>query len=75
MLVAPSSVQQFPGGCLQAGGQLFHNGDCRVAGTALEVADIGAVDAGLERQMLLAPFLLVTKAPEIGGKTKSDIHA
>ena len=54
--------------------EFFDHGDGGIAGAAFEVADRGAMDAGLERELLLAQPLRGAKAPEVDGKALTDIH-
>lgn len=67
--------QQFRGSHPQGNGKLLDNDDRRIAGAALDIGDICAVDVRLERELLLAPALLLAQTAQIAGKTKTDIHA
>ena len=69
----PSLVEQLPWLDVEVGGDLVDDGDGGVAGTALEIADIGAVNAGLMREGLLRQTLVLTQAPQVVGKALSDI--
>lgn len=55
-------------------GQLLNHGCGGVAGAALDVADIGAMDPGLERIVLLAELLCEPQAANVGTKALADIH-
>jgi hypothetical protein len=55
--------------------QLLDDGDGRVARTPLDVADIGAVDAGTVGIVLLTPAMLAAEATKVGGKALTDVHA
>ena len=54
--------------------QLLDHGDGRVALTALDVADISAVDTGAVGIVLLAPASLFTEAPYIPAKANAYFH-
>lgn len=70
----PGSIQQIAGLYVQGNGQLVDNGDGGVTSAPLEVADVGAVDAGAECQFLLRPAFLLALAAKILGKALNDIH-
>ena len=67
--------QQRRRGHFQRLGQLFDDRDGRVPGRALDVADIGAVDAGAISKFLLNPALLVAEPLEVGSEALANIHA
>lgn len=54
--------------------ELFHDGDRRVAGAALEIADVGPVDLRLEGEALLRQAFLLAKATQIAGEAVFDVH-
>lgn len=56
-------------------GKLLDDGDRRIARAAFDIADIGAVDAGLVRIALLAPALLGAKAAQVSSEALANIHA
>lgn len=55
-------VEQLPRPHAERHRQFLHDSDGRVSRATLNVADIGAVDLGLEPEYLLRPALLVAKA-------------
>jgi hypothetical protein len=69
------SVQQPP--CSYAEGlcEFLDNGDGGIAAAALDVADIGAVNAGAVGIVLLAPALLPAEAADVFAKARADVHA
>ena len=69
------SIEQDPRLHFQRLRELFHDGDSRVAGAALEVADVGAVDLRLEGERLLRPVILQAEATQVLGEALSDVHA
>jgi len=54
--------------------KLVDNRDRGVAGAAFEIADIGAVDAGLLGKMLLRPVLRIAKPAQVEAEALDDIH-
>jgi hypothetical protein len=54
--------------------QLVDDRDRGVAGAAFEIADIGAVDAGLPGKMLLRPVLRIAKPAQVEAEALDDIH-
>lgn len=51
------SIQQRTKLDVQGHGQLLHDENGRVAGATLQIADVGSVQAGFERKLLLRPAL------------------
>ena len=54
--------------------KLVYDRDRRVACTALEIADIGAMDAGFFGKMLLRPVLRIAKPAQVDAEALDDIH-
>lgn len=54
--------------------QLLYQGDGGVALPPFEIADVGAVDACLEGELLLAQALLAAELTQVLGKALTDIH-
>lgn len=74
----PSSdrlFEQHPDPNAQRFRQLLDHGDGRVTRTPLDIADIGAVDAGTVGIIFLAPALLKSQATHVLTKALLDIHA
>lgn len=69
------SIQQFSRLHSQGDSQLLNDGDRRVSGASLEVADIGAMDARLMGQLFLRPVFFLTQAAKVCSKARNDIHA
>ena len=59
----------------EGGGELGDVGDGRVADAALDAADIGAVQPGLEGQFLLRQPLFETKSPDVAAELAANFHA
>lgn len=55
-------------------GQLVDDGDCRVAGAAFEIADIGSVDFGLEGEFFLRQVSFCPEATQVFSKALTNIH-
>jgi len=55
--------------------ELLNNGDCGITTPALDVAHIGAVDAGAISIILLAPAFLAAKATDVLTKAHGYVHA
>lgn len=70
-----SSVEQFANFHAQTERQLIDHGNGGIPRAAFEVADIGAVDIGFERELLLRPALGLAQAAQIQGKALTNIHA
>ena len=58
----------------EEGVELLDDRDRRVARAALDVAHIGAVNAGTVGIILLAPALLEPETAQIGGEALTDVH-
>jgi hypothetical protein len=54
--------------------KLVDNRDRGVAGAALEIADIGAVNVGLPGKMLLRPVLRIAKPAQVQAEALDNIH-
>lgn len=54
--------------------ELVEDSDGGIAGSALDIAHIGAVDSGFISKPFLAPALLGAKAAQIAGEALTDIH-
>ena len=67
-------VEQLAGPHAERLRQLFDEEDRRIARTALEIADIGAVNASAIGVFLLAPALGVPETAQVCGKALADIH-
>lgn len=70
----PASVQKLARLYLERVGQLLDDCEGGVAGAALKVTDIGAVDARLERKLLLRPASGLSQTTEIDAEAPDDIH-
>lgn len=68
------SVEQLPGRDSECPRQLVDDGDGRVAGTPLQVGDIGPVDACLVCEGFLAEALLEPESAQVSGEALPDIH-
>ena len=69
------SFQKYGRGHFQRLGELFDDGDCGIPGSSLDVADIGAVDAGTIRKLFLTPALLVPEPLEVRPEALANIHS
>jgi hypothetical protein len=69
------SLQQCAGFDAQRFGQLFNDGDRRIARAALQVADVGPMDAGLMRELLLRPVLFLAQPTQVAAEVFANVHA
>lgn len=67
-------VEQFTGPHIERPSEFLDDRDCRVASSALDIADIGAMDAGAVGIVFLAPALRLAKATNVSTKARADIH-
>jgi len=56
-------------------GKFLDNGDGGIAAAALDVGDIGAVQAGAVGVVLLAPALFLAEAADVFAKARRNVHA
>lgn len=66
--------QQFCRGDLQCRRQFVNDEDGRIPCAALDPADVGAVQARLERQMLLRPAAEQSQSAQVNAHLAPDIH-
>lgn len=71
---ALASVQEPARRDAQRGGKLLDHCDCWIALPALDLADIGSVNPGLERILLLTPAFRLAQTPHVRSKAKPNIH-
>lgn len=71
---AQISIEQRAGRHFERNGETFHDGDRRIACASLEIADVGAVNAGTLGKLFLAPATLVASAAKVFGEALADIH-
>lgn len=69
------TVKKDSRGLAQRDGQLGHDHDRGIANPALDAADIGAVEAALEGQILLRPALFAPQFLDVQAKPTPYIHA
>jgi hypothetical protein len=55
--------------------ELLEDHDRRIAGTALDVTDVGPVNARFVGKHLLAPALLGSEPPKVLSKALTNVHA
>lgn len=73
-VICARSIEQITKLYLQSRRQLFNDGDRRIAGPALEIADIGAMYFSAERKFLLRPALVLAQTAKIEGKALTNNH-
>ncbi len=69
-----ASIQQVAGGDLEISGQLLDQGNARVSSTALQIADVGAMDIHFESELLLRQAALLSQPLQIVRKSSPNIH-
>lgn len=74
-IIRPYSFEENGGSNSERDRKLLDDGYGRVAGTAFDVADVGAMNAGLVREGLLAQPFLITQAAQVLTKALAYIHA
>lgn len=70
-----SSIEKVAHRSSQGSGEAVHDRDRRVAGAALKIADIGAMNVSAMREVLLRPAFVLTQAAQIPAKAIDDVHA
>lgn len=69
------SVEQVAKRNFKAPGQTLNNLDRRITAGTFKVADVGAMDVGLVRELFLRPVAGLPKTAQISGKAIMNIHA
>lgn len=67
-------IEQAASGYSERDGESVDDGDCRIAGATLDVADIGPVNAGFVGECLLTETFRLAQAPNVPAEPLTDIH-
>ena len=69
------SLDKFGCADFQSLSQLLDNGDCWIARSPLDIADVGSMDPGAVSEVLLAPTILEPEASDVRTEALANIHA